>query len=259
MNCDEVADLEEDYLLGNLKGEEMKDFERHLKACINCAKRLSGYEEVLGMMFGSLKPVAPSPHVRKAVLDQVDGMPQGPVVTLERPVRKPIWGRFGQNFGRILSPVAAVLVIGLTVATVFLSFQIQQVKTQQADMQQVLDLTSSPGSWIWPLTQPDVPFDSTAPRARMYARPDSDIYLLTATQLQPPPDGQVYRAWYTMNSTTVDYLGDVKPDPNGNAVLQVANPDHRAADITGCFITREKAGSPPDQPTGPEFLAWKKN
>lgn len=257
MNCNEVADLEENYLLGNLKGEEMKDFERHLKACVNCAKRLSGYEEVLGLMFSSLKPAAPSPHIRKAVLDQVDGLPQGPVVTLERPPRKLIWGRFGHNFGRILSPVAAVLVVGLTVATVFLSIQLQQVKTEQAQMQQVLDLTSSPGSWIWPLTEPDVPFDAAAPRARMYARPDSDIYLLTATQLQPLPEGQVYRAWYTLN-TTVDYLGDVKPDFNGNAILQVKDPGHRAADITGCFITREKAGTPPDQPTGPKFLAWKK-
>lgn len=258
MNCDKVADLEDEYLLGNLKGEEMKDIERHLKACVNCAKRLSGYEEVLGMMFGSLKPTAPSPHIRQAVLDQVDRIPQGPVTTLERPVPKPIWERFGRNFGRILSPVAAVLVIGLTVGMVFLSFQLQEVKTQQAQMQKVLDLTSSPGSWIWPLTQPDVPFDSTAPRARMYAAPNSDVYLLTATQLQPPPEGQVYRAWYIMN-TTVDYLGDVKPDPNGNAVLQVENPNNRPADITGCFITREQMGSPPIQPMGPKFLSWKKN
>ena len=257
MNCDKVADLEEEYLLGNLKVEEMKEFERHLKACVSCAKRLSGYEEVLGMMFGSLKPVAPSPRVRQAVLDQVEDLPQGPVITLEPKSRKTIWGRFGNNFGRILSPVAAVLVVGLTVATVFLSIQLQQVKNEQAQMQQVLDLASSPGSWIWPLTQPDVPFDASAPRARMYARPDSDLYLLTATQLQPPPEGQVYRAWYILNST-VDYLGDIKPDSNGNATLEVWNPDHRAADITGCFITREKAGSPPNQPIGPKFLAWKK-
>lgn len=256
MNCDEVADLEENYLLGDMKGEEMREFERHLKACISCAKRLSGYEEVLGLMFGSLKPVAPAPHLRKTVLERVDGLPQqGQVVTLERPRRlKNNWG----GWGRILTPVAAALVIGLTFATVFLSFQVQQVKTEQAHMQQVLDLTSSPGSLIWPLTQPDVPFDPTAPRARMYARPDSDLYLLTATQLQPPPEGQVYRAWYTLNAT-VDYLGDVQPDRSGNAFLQVPNSDHRAADITGCFITRENAGSPPTQPIGPRFLSWKRN
>jgi len=255
MNCDEVADLEENYLLGDLKGEEMRDFERHLKACISCAKRLSGYEEVLGLMFSSLKPVAPASHVRKAVLDRVGDLPQGPVVALDR--RRPLKNSWG-GWGRILSPVAAVLIIGLTAATVFLSFQLQQARTEQAQVQQVLDLTSSPRSWVWPLTQPDVPFDSTAPRARMYARPDSDLYLLTATQLQPLPEGQVYRAWYILN-TTVDYLGDFQPDQSGNAVLQVPNQDHRAADITGCFITREKAGSPPDQPSGPKFLAWKRN
>lgn len=255
MNCDEVADLEENYLLGDMKGEEMREFERHLKACQNCAKRLSGYEEVLGVMFSSLKPVAPAPHLRKAILDRVDDLPQNPVVTLDR--RRPFKTSWG-GWGRILSPVAAVLVVGLTVATVFLSFQLQQVRTEQAQMQQVLDLTSSPGTLIWPLTQPDVPFDPNAPRARMYARPDSNLYLLTATQLQPPPTGQVYRAWYTIN-TTVDYLGDVQPDQNGNAFLKVSNSDHRAAEITGCFITREKAGSPPDQPSGPRFLSWKRS
>ncbi len=255
MNCDEVAGLEENYLLGDLKGEEMREFERHLKACLICAKRLSGYQEVLGLMFGAIKPVAPAPHVRNAVLERVDDLPQSPVVTLER--RRPSKNTWS-GWGRVLSPVAAMLVVGLTVATVFLSFQLQQVKTEQAQMQQVLDLTSSPGSWIWPLTQPDVPFDATAPRARMYARPDSSLYLLTATQLQPPPEGQVYRAWYIMNAT-VDYLGDVQPDQKGNAFLQVPTTGHQAAYITGCFITKEKAGSPPDQPTGPKFLAWKKN
>lgn len=255
MNCHEVAEFEDNYLLGDLKGEEMKEVERHLKACVNCAKRLNGYEEVLGLMFGSLKPATPAPHLRKAVLGRVIELPQEPVKLDSH--RKPFKVIVG-GFSRILSPVAAILVIGLTISTVFLSFQLQQTNAKQAEMQQVLDLTSSPTSWVWPLTQPDVPFDPTAPRARMYARPDVNLYLLTATQLKPPPDGQVYRAWYTLNKT-VDYLGEVKPDQGGNAVLKVANPDNTAAKITGCFITREKAGSPTDQPKGPYFLAWNKS
>lgn len=254
MNCNEVAAVEESYLLGDLKGEEMKEIERHLKACLNCAKRLSGYEEMLGQMFGSLKPVTPAPHLRKAVLNQVARLPQEPVKLDSR--RHPFRRVFG--FGRILSPVAAVLVVGLALTSLFFGWQLQETQARQAATQQVLDLTSSPASWIWPLTQPGVPFDATAPRARMYARPDSDLYLLTATQLKPAPNGQVYRAWYTVGQT-VEYLGDLQPDQGGNAVLKVANPDHRAASITGCFITRELAGSPPDQPNGPQFLAWKKS
>ena len=255
MNCHEVAVVEDNYLLGDLKGEEMKEVERHLKACLNCAKRLSGYEEMLGLMFGSLKPVTPAPHLRNAVLNRVAELPQEPIRLDSR--RKPFKNILG-GFGWILSPVAAILIIGLTISSVFLSFQLQQTNAQQAEMQQVLDLATSPSSWIWSLTPPGVPFDSTAPRARMYARPDSSLYLLTATQLKPAPNGQVYRAWYTIDKT-VDYLGEVEPDQKGNAVLKVPNPDRTAANITGCFITKEKAGSPPDQPSGPRFLAWNKS
>jgi hypothetical protein len=255
MNCNEVAAVEESYLLGDLKGEEMKEIERHLKACLNCAKRLSGYEEMLGQMFGSLRPVTPAPHLRKAVLTQVAELPREPIQLESR--RNNPFRRAFSGVGRVLSPVAAVLVIGLTMSSLFLGWQLQETNARQAEMQQVLDLTSSPASWVWALAEPNVPFDPTAPRARMYARPDSDIYLLTATQLKPVPEGQVYRAWYTIDQT-IDYLGDLRPDQKGNAVLKVANPDHRAANITGCFITREKAGSPPDQPEGPRFLAWNK-
>jgi hypothetical protein len=53
-------------------------------------------------------------------------------------------------------------------------------------------------------------------------------------------------------------MGEVEPDQSGNAVLKVSKPDHAAAAITGCFITKENAGSPPDQPNGPRFLAWNK-
>ena len=259
MNCNEVAEVEDSYLLGDLKGEEMRDLERHLKTCLNCAKRLSGYEEVLGLMFSSLKPTIPAPHVRHAVMDRVAELPQTPTrepINIETR-RKPLRVISG-GLGRILSPVAAVLVVGLAISTIYLSFQLQDANNRQTQAQQVLDLTSSPDTLVWPLTQPDVPFDPAAPRARMYASARSDIYLLTATQLKPPPDGQVYRAWYMLNQQ-VDYLGEVKPDQKGNAVLKVPNPDHAATgNITGCFITKEDAGSPPTQPNGPRFLAWNK-
>lgn len=259
MNCHEVAEYEDSYLLGDLKGEEMREVERHLKTCLNCAKRLSGYEEVLGLMFSSLKPTLPAPHVRQAVLNRVAELPQAQTqVPVKIETRRKPFKLLSGGLGRILSPVAAVLVIGLTISTIYLSFQLQDVNHRQTEAQQVLDLAAAPDSWVWPLTQPDVPFDPTAPRARMYASPQSEIYLLTATQLKPPPDGQVYRAWYMLNQK-VDYLGEIKPDQKGNAVLKVPNPDHAATgNITGCFITKEAAGSPPTQPNGPRFLAWSK-
>jgi hypothetical protein len=254
MNCYEVAELEESYLLGQLKGEEMNHLERHLKACLSCAKKLSGYQEVLGIMFSSLKPAVPAAHLRQAVLNQVAQVAQEPISLDSR--RKPFRRVMG-GIGRVLSPVAAVMVIGLTMSTLFLGWQLQEINARQAQLQEVVDLAASPVSLVWPLTEPGVPFNPAAPRARMYARPDSDLYLLTATQLKPAPQGQVYRAWYTIDKT-VDYLGDLEPDQGGNAVLKVSSPDHRAANITACFITKEKAGSPIDQPSGPQFLAWNK-
>jgi hypothetical protein len=250
MNCERVAEIEDSYLLGELDIEEMEHVERHLKTCTDCAQRLNGHEELLGRMFASLTPVAPAPQNRTAVLERVQIKTPKPLP----PARRQISGGWRVIYGTL----AAALVLGLSIWALALNIQLQDANSRQAELQSLLNLTSSPDSRVWLMTPPDVPFDQAAPRARMYVKPGNDEYLVTAINFKPAPAGQVYRVWYDHNQKT-EYAGWLQLDNKGQASLKVKGTTESADEITRCFITLEKAGSPANQPGSQPLLLWKKD
>lgn len=246
MNCQKVAEVEESYLAGELNEATRTEVEQHLQQCKSCARRLSGYEEMLGRMFGSLAPVAPSLHLRSSLLAQVKPGRPAPV-----PLRRPVF-RLGWVYG-----LAAALVMSLSLWSFSLLGQLQEAKTVQAEAQRILTLTSAPDSFVWAMLSPDQPSGPTLPRARMYARPDSDLFLVTAANLRPAPAAQVYWMWYVRGTRPVSG-GALQPDSVGNATLRITDPTRTPGEINTCFITLEKAGSEPTQPAAPPLLQWRR-
>jgi anti-sigma-K factor RskA len=251
MNCERVAEIEDSYLLGELDETEMQDVERHLKTCANCDRRISEHEELLGRMFASLEPVAPAAYNRTAVLDKVQA--QTP-----KPLPKKLRGQISGGWRVIYGTLAAALVLGLSIWAVALNIQLHDTSSREAESESLFQLTGSPDSRIWLMTPPDVPFDATAPRARMYVLPGSDQYLVTATNLKPAPDGQVYRVWYEHSQKT-EYAGWLQLDKKGQASLRVKGSGDSSDEITKCYITIEQAGSPTNGPGSQPFLLWKRD
>ncbi len=251
MKCEKITEVEDSYLLGELDRKEMEQVEQHIKDCLDCARRLSGYEEVLGRMFSNLKPVAPAAYNRAVLLQKVSTpAPEKPaLIRRERPPYRP---RFGFVYG-----LAAALMLGLTAWALFLFGQLQDSQGQQLEAQKLLDLTSSPDSLVWAMLPPGLPFDPTAPRARMYAKTGSDFYLVTAVNMRPTPDGEIYRIWYVRGPQT-ELAGSFVPNAGGKASLRVSDQTRSAADITRCFITIEKTDSPASTPNAPPLLEWKR-
>ena len=259
MRCEQVTELEQEYLLGTLSRQEEQDMTQHLSDCPDCAKRLAASEEVLGEMFAALEPVPPPVQVRENLLNEVkpSNVIALPQIGRNRANREKTDKPKYNSWVLALGTMAAVLIVGLTVWVFSLSSQVEQNKQQVADTQQLLNLTASPNTITWDMLPVNsTQFDPTAPRARMFVRPDSPIYLVTAVNFQPPPSGSTYRVWYVESSQT-KAAGSINPNPKGWGTLKVNDPGHDGANITSCFVTLESANSNAPQPTNPPLLEWK--
>lgn len=247
MKCQKVSELEDSYLLGDLGKEGMEQVEHHLRECSSCSQRLSGHEELLGQVFAALEPLEPPARVRSSVLQTVAGSP--PAVIQRR--------RWTFGLGPVYGAVAAALIVALSIWLLVLSGQLREAQARQVEAQQLLKLTSAPDSWVWTMTQPGVPFNPAAPRARMYARPDYNFYLVTVTNLQSAQQDETYRMWY-VHDTQVEFGGEVRPDATGQAILKVSDPEQTAPRISSCFITLEKSNTPPSKPTSQPLVKWER-
>jgi len=252
MKCEKVAEVEDSYLLGELEGEQMKQIEQHLKECSSCRQRIKGYEELLGQMFSSVAPLEPPASIREAVMAHA---------TARQPTKKEKSKRKYWPFNSGFSPVWVVGVAAYSLALLALSLvlflQVQDLNKSQEQNQKVLELTSLPDTLIWLMTPGDGPFNPTAPRARMYARQASDIYLVTAINFTPAPSGKVYKMWYVVGDK-IESGGVISLDGRGTASLIINDPDHNTLKISSCYITLEDANLNNSQPTSPPLLTWKK-
>jgi anti-sigma factor RsiW len=70
MTCRDVSGFLHDYVAGELAGDVLADFERHLDACANCREYLRQYRETIshGQAVGSHAEAAIPEDLVKAVL-----------------------------------------------------------------------------------------------------------------------------------------------------------------------------------------------
>jgi hypothetical protein len=268
IDCTVVNELEESYLLGLLSETEMKQIKLHLSNCGSCRQRLTSYEEVLGQLFSVIQPTPPPIQVRTVLMAQIAKEQASPSVKVKRQVTDTTkspkketgrgWFIFPtqKNGWVVFNGLAAVC---LLVAVSWLALINSQLQAQDQKMQQTLELASSPESRVWTM----LPTENLAyaaakgpiPSAKMYVRPGSSLYLVTANHMPPLETNQVYRIWYKQDGTT-EFGANLNLDANGNAWLQLDEAALKPTHIDTCFITVESASQPPSTPVIPPFLMW---
>jgi hypothetical protein len=268
IDCTVVNELEESYLLGLLNETEMKQIKLHLSNCGSCRQRLTSYEEVLGQLFSVIQPTPPPLQVRTALMARV--AQEQASSTAKVKVQATDKAKFPKNnIGRgwsifptqkntwvVFNGLAAVC---LLIAVSWLALINSQLQTQTQTMQQTLDLSSSPESRVWTMLPTEnlayVAARGPIPSAKMYVRPGSSLYLVTANHMPPLATSQVYRVWYKQDGTT-EFGANLNLDANGNAWLQLNEAALKPTHIDTCFITVETASQPPSTPVIPPFLIW---
>lgn len=245
------------YALGALDGDELAEFERHLReGCPRCAATLSESEETLAALARSTPAAITPPQVREALLRRVAASPRA------RTTSRASWLRWAM--GTAAAVVAGAAFTGAYVATRYEARLGQMARETYALRERLLrneaalreqlafytgavDLLRDPATRVVTLRGA-----GPAPEAigRLLWNEASGGHLFVA-KLPPAPAGKTYELW-TIVGTTPRPAGLFTVDPSGRGSHRVASAP--AGAVTGFAVSLEPEGGV-QAPTGPIVLA----
>jgi anti-sigma-K factor RskA len=267
MSHEKLSELCPTYALGALDGEELREFEAHLKSgCPLCEKQVREYSELMTSIPEALPHVAPSHDLKQRLFSRLDRefpktevtqfKPATPLQRTEKPAKKSLWLPWA---------CAAAAGIALVISLLNVSRLNREVSSQQAQANQLAEQLQSLRTQLEQqqaitsfLTQPEVRVTMLAgtdksPQAsgKILWSAQEKKAVFYARNLPAVPQGKTYQLWVIAGNRPHD-AGIFAVDARGDAFLRV---DSLAeADKAQKFaVTLEPAGGVP-QPTGAMHL-----
>lgn len=110
----EILELIPAYALGSLDAAEAEMVSRHLAGCAECRAKLAAYDAVVDMLPAAAPTQAPSPVLKKRLLDQVQPKPERKTAVSPQPS---VWQRLSQalrqpRWQTAVALAALILIIG---------------------------------------------------------------------------------------------------------------------------------------------------
>lgn len=205
------------YVLGDLSPEEMAAVEQQLRDDPDLAAELEQLQTTMSWLAVETPAIAPPPGGRDRLLAQVT-----PPVPAPTPASRPATGgqvlpfRFGARDWLTAAAAIALAVLG------FSNFQMQQrlasVEQEFEDYQEAIALLQQPQNRLLSIQAVSDTMSATGTGSLVIA-PERDAAILTLQNMEPPPDGMVYRMWAYVDGEKVDCT-DFMPDASGQVFLQ---------------------------------------
>jgi anti-sigma-K factor RskA len=266
MSHEKLSELCSLYALGALDGEELREFEAHLKAdCTLCEQEIQEYVELVALIPEALPNLRPSQDLKDRLMARLDSeVPNRRVVDIKA-TAKPLPATPARRRGWLpwACAVAAgmALIVSLTRVSTLnrglaeqqerLNRQLEQLKVLQQlliDEKEVTQFITMPGVRITPLAGTE---KSPQAAGKILWSPQEKKALFYASKLPAPPEGKTYQLWIIADNKPFD-AGIFSVDPQGSGFLKV--PSLTEADKAQKFaVTLEPAGGVP-QPTGDMHL-----
>jgi anti-sigma-K factor RskA len=266
MSHEKLSELCSIYALGALDGEELREFEAHLKTgCPLCGQQIREYSETVALIPEALPNVKPSADLKSRLMGQLEQeIPNRGVVDF-KPVakvppatasRKPGWLPWACALAAGIALMVSLTRVsslnrGLAEQQERLNQQLEQLKVLQrllSDEKEVTQFITKPGVRITPLAGTD---KSPQAAGKILWSAQEKKALFYASKLPAPPQGKTYQLWIIADNKPFD-AGVFSVDPQGNGFLKV--PSLSEADKAQKFaVTLEPAGGVP-QPTGDMHL-----
>jgi len=274
MTCGERRDELLLYVAGVLGEDERHALRAHLESgCPTCAGALAEAEVVLHEIPLALDPVAPSPDVRRHLLERAEAsgreteIAPGPtraasaVASWLRPaataalaaaatfflVALPMRGRLESLLERQDARIAELERAGESAQAVVerQTAELGQLRAEVAVARRVARVQSRPETLVVGLRGTEV-----EPRAgaRIFWDREADRWYLFVSGMQPPAPGKTHQLWFITASQQKISAGTLTVDPNGDGSHEVEVPKG-IGPIVMAAITDEPAGGSP-QPTG---------
>lgn len=266
MSHEKLSELCSIYALGALDGEELREFEAHLKTgCPLCGQQIREFSEVAASIPEALPNMRPSPDLKDRLMASLDHEVSKDRVIDFKSVGKALPATPSRRRGWFPWACAIAAGIALMVSLTRLSSlnrgfaeqqerlnqQIEQLKVLQkllSDEKEVTQFIAKPGVKITPLAGTD---KSPEAVGKVLWSAQEKRALFYASKLPVLPQGKTYQLWIIANNKPFD-AGIFLVDPQGNGFLKV--PSLSEADKAQKFaVTLEPAGGVP-QPTGDMHL-----
>jgi anti-sigma-K factor RskA len=241
------------YALDALDPPEADRVAAHVQGCDSCAGAVGEYQDVAAALALRLPHAAPSPELRRRVLEAAsgaDGHERRPHPM--RVVRARSWvERLRRN---LLGTVAAAVAVAALAWGAFLQAQVArigaenaQLAEQAASYERVIAVLEAPD-----FTVRDLSADAAAGAdGRVYFDAGSGRGMLMVHSLPPPPEDKAYQVWLVHNGRrTSAALFRTSADGWGYTFLQSPEP---IGGYDALGITLEPAGGSA-APTGPRLL-----
>ncbi|MSP14879.1 MAG: hypothetical protein EXR62_18210 [Chloroflexi bacterium] len=264
MECEQIRELLEAYVLDALEEVESAQVAAHLATCPDCrrlAQQLAETAHLLPHALAAASPLNLPAQLKERLLESIaTGQPSVsttnggtvenkeypilfPAGTQPSPLPSPAHGmrRFPAWFKpRVLSAVAAVLVLAVTLGWGFrLNLALAQERVLRAEFanlvsQQeiVLEVVDS-NKTVKRLLRP--PAGNSSAYGKVYTRPDLSEVVVMAARLPVPPPGEGYHLWLTQQGQ-MKLAGVLNTNEQGFGMLvfdaATNGPEYQSARIT---------------------------
>jgi len=266
MSHEKLSELCSIYALGALDGEELREFEAHLKTgCPLCGQQIQEYGETVASIPEALRNVRPSQDLKTRLMARLEeeSLNRGVVdfksaakVQPAKPQQKRGWLPWACAVAAGIALMVSLTRVtslnrGLAEQQKRLNHQLEQLKVLQkllSEEKEVTQFIIKPGVQITPLAGTD---KSPQAAGKILWSAQEKKALFYASNLPLPPEGKTYQLWIIANNKPFD-AGIFSVDPQGTGFLRV--PSLSEADRAQKFaVTLEPAGGVP-QPTGDMHL-----
>jgi anti-sigma-K factor RskA len=226
------------YALDAVSGAERAEFERHLAECESCTQEVAELQDTAARLGLAATAEAPA-DLKTRVLDQISTVRQLSPETTVAPLRRSDRGRLAVRLSTMAAAVLLVAAVGLGVVVVRQNQQLDETRTQAAEMSAIL---RAGDAQVLSLDA------GGAGRMTVAMSRSQERMLLLADELSDPPSGHDFQVWAGHDGAMVS-AGFLDPD-DGDAQLAVSG----FGDADQIAVTVEPDGGS-DQPTQPPVMS----
>ena len=247
----EIEELIPAYVLGSLEPEEIIHVLEHLEGCPDCREICDKYREVIDTLPTALNPESPPPALKESLLSVLESGDREKT-RIPGPKKVQAWP---SRLRIAFAALGIVLIVGLATSNLLLWNQLNGQREEQSLLTAKLDK-----QWdmlIFMVSPKVKTVDLVGTQAANLAQgkfffdPYTSTAVLVASELPPPPPGQVYQLWLISDGVRTNG-GLFRVDSAGRSYLFVQAPQNLGSyQVLG--VTNEPAGGSPG-PTGTKVL-----
>ena len=207
MDCNEIKELLEAYVLEALEPAEMTAVSNHLNECEGCRRLQAEYGDIVSLLPGVLAEASPwqvPDSLRASTLARIADLDQAQPIS----PKATSWWRRLRPSELLFWRVTAVSLFLILLLTGIWGWRTNTALAEERAMRTLLQNEFEKREMIFELVDSQTtqrtlvaPVDSdSSAYAKVYTRPDMSGIVVLGGRLMPPPEGYGYQVYFTQNN-----------------------------------------------------------